>query len=219
MSNLNPAANPAKFPRATSAKTTEYDDGSEGNSDFSPCDDCHHYIGFDCRDCEHNKEGGFFVPLVTEPANQVEAGVTKSATGPFAARDLNRCDDCGHPLLTDSEDYLYCPICYRPELVTEPAGQVEPGVTKEDDPCISPPQFVDLLASQQKINRPYQTMHFFHSWDEIDRDITRLVNDFKIHKVWDIFAWRFLGSNHWFDDLCYIPQDLCIEVRWGCVNV
>lgn len=317
MTNLNPAANPAKFPRATSAKTTEYVCTNPDNVCDLNCYECPYYVTeseavsmspdeikyLRCEDCQRVFDvwpgthhdvlseaicecGGRLwgltasehATLVTEPANQVEAGVTKSATGPFAARDLNRCDDCGHLLLTDSEDYLYCPICYRPELVTEPAGRVEPGVTKpecsmlpscticgktavngeecpycgewfcvecaktghtknacvlvtepagqveagvtkEADPCISPPQFVDVLACQQKINRPYQTMHFFHSWDEIDQDITHLVNDFRIDKLWDIFAWRFAGSTHWFDDMCYIPDGLCIEVRWGCINV
>jgi hypothetical protein len=89
----------------------------------------------------------------------------------------------------------------------------------ETDPCISPPQFVDVAFCQQEINHPYQTMHHFRTWDDVDREITRLVSDFRIYKLWDIFAWRFVGSAHWFDELCYIPQNMWVEVRWGCINV
>jgi hypothetical protein len=61
-------------------------------------------------------------------------------------------------------------------------------------------------------------MHHFRTWDDVDREIARLVDDFRIYKLWDIFAWRFVDSPAWFDELCHIPQNMWIEVRWGCIN-
>lgn len=134
MSTLKNAGKPAQSPRAKSVKTeyvcTEPEIkcslcgkvtwvwGENGCPDCGSifCWDCYqsgasHY----CEDLVADHSG-----LVTEPADQVEAGVTKGA---FAARDLTRCDHCGHKLLLDDEDYWYCPICSHPG---------------EDD-CISPP--------------------------------------------------------------------------------
>lgn len=148
------------------------------------CWDCYqsgasHY----CEDLVADHSG-----LVTEPAGQVEAGVTKGA---FAARDLTRCDHCGHKLLLDDEDYWYCPICSHPG---------------EDD-CISPPLFSWYSR--------------FTSWDNIDREIHDLVSGAHVNTPWDIQDWRFNDDAEpfWHRELCTVPRDAFVEVRWGFINV
>jgi hypothetical protein len=145
--------------------------------------------------------------LVTEPAGQVEAGVTKEEwvecvqcgskyTMHIAKVGWERCQDCGGHLMYVDDTVINHRLA-------------EAGVTKcNEDGCISPPTFTCL--------------RIFTSWDDVDKCIQTLLNAINRHDRWDISRWRFMDdhpNNGWINELCYVPQRSFIEVEWGFINV
>ncbi len=67
-----------------------------------------------------------------------------------------------------------------------------------------------LSRNTKKLNTG-ETRFRFDGWDNVDTRLARQIN----RRPFDIVAWRFADSPHWYDELCEVPAGAAIVVKWA----